>query len=130
MECHFDFNKKTISKILGEFLSENLPNEAEHIKRLMSGKKLQYMEANQVLRSVLTALTASNSHVTEEIVMVPQEEEVTHEGEALKADGVKDHAALIPVTKSQPPIKEKDDKKSEDPMSNKDICHFYTINNV
>ena len=91
MECHFDFNKKTISKILGEFLSENLPNEAEHIKRLMSGKKLQYMEANQVLRSVLTALTASNSHVTEEIVMVPQEEEVTHKGEALKADGVKDH---------------------------------------
>ena len=94
----------------------------------MSGKKLQYMEANQVLRSVLTALTASNSHVTEEIVMVPQEEEVTHEGQALKADGVKDHAALIPVTKSQPPIKEKDDKKSEDPMSNKDICHFCTIN--
>ena len=87
------------------------------------------MEANQVLRSVLTALTASNSHVTEEIVMVPQEEEVTHEGEALKADGVKDPAALIPVTKSQPPIKEKDDKKSEDPMSNKDICHFYTLNN-
>ena len=35
MECHFDFNKKTISKIFGEFLSENLPNEAEHIKRFI-----------------------------------------------------------------------------------------------
>ena len=33
MECHFDFNKKTISKTVGEFLCDNLPNKAEHIKR-------------------------------------------------------------------------------------------------
>ena len=50
MECHFNFNKKTITRSIGDFLWENLPNEIEHIKRIMSGKKLQYMEANQVLR--------------------------------------------------------------------------------
>ena len=74
MECHFDFTKKTISKIVGEFLIENFPNESEHIKRIMSGKKLPYMEANQVLRNIMTALTASNTHVTEEIVIGSQEE--------------------------------------------------------
>ena len=63
MECHFNFQKATISKIVGEFLCENLPNESEHIKRVISGKKFQYMEANQVLRSIMSALTASNTHI-------------------------------------------------------------------
>ena len=75
MECHFNFQKATISKIVGEFLCENLPNESEHIKRIISGKKLQYMEANQVLRSIMSALTASNTHVAEEIVCSTQDDE-------------------------------------------------------
>ena len=86
MECHFDFTKKTISKIVGEFLIENFPNESEHIKRIMSGKKLPYMEANQVLRNIMTALTASNTHVTVEIVIGSQEEEETKSGDEHKID--------------------------------------------
>ena len=51
MECHFNFNKKTITTTVGDFLCENLPSDIDHIKRIMSGKKLPYMEANQVLRA-------------------------------------------------------------------------------
>ena len=49
MEFHFNFTKNTISKNVGEFLIENLPEETDIIKRLIIGKKLQYQEANQLL---------------------------------------------------------------------------------
>ena len=46
MELHYDFKKDTISKNVGDFLIENLEEETEQIKRIISGRKLQYQEAN------------------------------------------------------------------------------------
>ena len=76
MEFHFDFQKTTISKKIGEFLIENLPSDAAHIKRLMSGKKLEYKDANQVIIHILTALYSSFGEIvdTEEIVINSQTE--------------------------------------------------------
>ena len=129
MECHFYFNKETISKNVEKFLCENLPNEMEHIKRIMS-EKTAIHGGNQVLRNLLTALTATNTHVTEEIVIGPQDDEDAHTGEEHKSDGgmQSDTKAHTLDTKTHPLIKENNDTKTEDPKNKIDICHFYTIN--
>ena len=48
MEFHFNFNKPTISKNVGEFLNSNLKSEKEKdlLNRILSGRKLQYGDAN------------------------------------------------------------------------------------
>ena len=54
---------------------ENLPEDAEHIKRLISGRKLIYQDANQVLTHILTALYNSFGQDKDEIVINTQVEE-------------------------------------------------------
>ena len=39
MECHFNFNKKTITTTVGDFLCENLPSDIDHIKRNICQQK-------------------------------------------------------------------------------------------
>ena len=122
MECHFDFNKKTISKTVGEFLCDNLPNEAEHIKRIIAGKKLQYMEANQVLRSIMAALAASNVHDTEEIVIGTQDD-----------DGTKVEPKPIGHTGTEAPILPGEVNNMDLPAKSvkfdpSNVCHYFATN--
>ena len=58
MEFLFDFTKKTISKNVGEFLIENLTaeKERESLKTIMKGKKLQYGDANSLLRHLINVI--------------------------------------------------------------------------
>ena len=81
MEFHFNFTKDTISKNVEDFLIENLKEEADHIKRVISGRKLDYKDANQVLKKILTSLYSSfgeNKDNTEgEIVIIEKDEEDT-----------------------------------------------------
>ena len=79
MEFHFDFNKTTISKKIGDFLIENIPSDEAHIRRLISGRKLEYKDANQVLTHILTALYSSfgEEKDKEEIVINSHEDDDT-----------------------------------------------------
>ena len=55
MEFHFNFNKPTISKKVGDFLNSNLKSEKEKdcLNIILSGRKLQDGDANLLLNSVL-----------------------------------------------------------------------------
>ena len=136
-----NFNKKSLSKSVGEFFCDNLPNEVEHIKRIMATKKLPCMEANSVLRSVLTAMIATNSMCKEEISIGLQDDDEPaanvdpNTGEAKKpesnVDPKSDAGKMLEVPQTGPKTQilssEKEAKKGEVKKSN-EICHFYTIN--
>ena len=49
MEFHFNFEKPTISNNVSIFLNNNLKTEKEKefLQRIVSGRKLQYMDANK-----------------------------------------------------------------------------------
>ena len=55
MEFHFNFDNPTISKNVGAFLNENFKTNKELLNRILIGKKLQYGDANLLLKSFLTA---------------------------------------------------------------------------
>ena len=54
MEFHLNFHKPTISKKVGVFLTDNLKSEKEKdlIQRIVSRRKLQYGDANLLLRVI------------------------------------------------------------------------------
>ena len=62
MEAHFDFGKRTISSNVSVFLIENLPNEEEivSLKKILKGRKLNFGDANALLRSVIQSLVLIN----------------------------------------------------------------------
>ena len=94
----------------------------------MAGKKLPYMEANLVLRNILTAMTASNATNSEEIVIGQKDDEeiLANPIDDSKNDGAKKTEVIVStpdakIITPQIPI-------NGDGNVNKVICHFYTFN--
>jgi hypothetical protein len=76
MEFHFNFDKPTISKNVGKFLNENLKkSDADLLNRIISGKKLQYMEANVLLNRILTTTIVSDGEEEDEIKIASEDDE-------------------------------------------------------
>ena len=77
MEFHFNFNKPTISKNVGEFLNLNLKSEKEKdlLNRILSGRKLQYGDANMLLNSILSSIIISDGGEEEEITVIIRDDD-------------------------------------------------------
>ena len=58
MEVHMNFEKKTLSKRVGKFLEENIQDqeEKESVRKIMQGRKLQYLAANKLILTLITAM--------------------------------------------------------------------------
>ena len=79
MKFNFDFSKTTISTNVGAFFADNLlsDKEKESLRRVLKGNKLNYGDANALLRRVIQAiiLTIPNGEANEEIDPKPIEED-------------------------------------------------------
>ena len=133
MEFHFNFDKPTISKNVGKFLNENLKkSDADLLNRIISGKKLQYMDANVLLNRILTSIIISDGEEEDEIKIASEDDE---------------QPDLQTQSLTQPLGNEKIDPKIETLKNvtlsgssgkteitekiytdKKDICYFYTNN--
>ena len=53
-----NFEKKTLSKRVGKFLEENIQDqeEKESVRKIMQGRKLQYLAANKLILTLITAM--------------------------------------------------------------------------
>jgi hypothetical protein len=71
MEIDLDFNKPPISSNVGKFILENLKSEKEKesMRTILRSKKLQYDDANVLLRRILTAMIISDGEEEEEIAL-------------------------------------------------------------
>ena len=60
-KVRMDFNKKNISKNVAEYLEELIQDEDQKndLRRIIRGNKLQYNEANKLLRNILEAMMKS-----------------------------------------------------------------------
>ncbi len=71
MEIHLDFTKPSISTNVGKFILDNLNSEKEKesMSTILRGKKLQYGDANVLLRRILTAMIISDGEEEQEIAL-------------------------------------------------------------
>ena len=87
------------------------------------------MEANQVLRSIMSALTASNTLVNEEIVCSTQDEEEAPPvgGSGLQKPGGSGLQKPIENTGTEAPILPGEEKQKVK-FNKENVCHFFAMN--
>jgi hypothetical protein len=114
MEIHLDFTKPSISTNVGKFILDNLNSEKEKesMSTILRGKKLQYGDANVLLRRILTAMIISDGE---------EEQEIALEGSEL----IEEVEPLTPPIEITTPTHPQINVEKKEP---KEICHFYTIN--
>ena len=131
MEFHFNFNKPTTSRNVGAFLNEKLKTDRskELLQRVTVGKKLQYGEANCLLKIILNVIIISDGSEEEEIsVTACDDDDQMSSQDLIQPQIVVDQTAdpkMAPKTGAGPSAKGKEATEPE----LKRVCHFYSQNN-
>ena len=118
MEVHMNFEKKTLSKRVGKFLEENIQDqeEKESVRKIMQGRKLQYLAANKLILTLITAMVMGDGEED-------GEDEVQDAGEG--QDGqTQPQTQTQASTSSQEPQDGTQSQRSEKPDFSK-VCKFY-----